>query len=126
MTNKTDDIYANDGFQAVLNRATEKGDVEMIRYLAEKDDFNVYDKCGNLPIHVACCVHNLLLVEIIVDLVKSGQLKNCLNCSTKDKYWLYTPLMIAAVEEHIYHLFCYTIFLFMFCMVQICIYIFKL
>ena len=54
---------------------------------------------GNLPIHLACQTNNSLILKIIIQVANAKfpkqQCNQMLNQVKKDKYWNYTPLMIA-------------------------------
>ena len=43
-----------------------------------KNDFEKFSKYGYLPIHLACYANNLVMIEIIINLIKSQQRKNCI------------------------------------------------
>ena len=63
------------------------------------NDLMQFSHGGNLPIHLACQMNNLLILEIIIEVAKdkfsAKRFAQMLNQVKKDKYWKYSPLMIA-------------------------------
>ena len=60
---------------------------------------------GNLPIHLACQMNNALILKIIIqaasEKLSQQEFNQMLNQVKKDKYWNYTPLMIAIKNNSI-------------------------
>ena len=57
--------------------------------------------CGYLPIHLACQTNNATVLQLIIDTVSKQNLGKLLNHATQDKYWQFTPLMIAIENDSI-------------------------
>ena len=68
-------------------------------FIKHCDNLTQFSKCGNLPIHLACQMNNSLILKIIVDVGKQKlsqkQFDQMMNEKRKNKYWNFTPLMIA-------------------------------
>ena len=67
-------------------------------FVRQIDNLFKYSKMGNLPIHLACQTNNSSILTIMIDAVEQKspqQLSIMLNQKKKDKYWQYTPLMVA-------------------------------
>ena len=62
-----------------------------------KQKFNQFhlSQSGYLPIHLACKTNNVTVLKLIIDTIDRQDLTKLLNHVTKDKYWQFTPLMIA-------------------------------
>ena len=60
---------------------------------------------GNLPIHLACQMNNSYILKIVIEVanekLSQEQFNEMLNQVKKDKYWNYTPLMIAIKNNSI-------------------------
>ena len=74
-------------------------------FLQHFTDLMNFSNGGNLPIHLACQMNNVLILKIIIDVanekLSQKQFKEMLNQVKKDKYWNYTPLMVAIKNNSI-------------------------
>ena len=68
-------------------------------FMKHYNDLTKFSHGGNLPIHLACQMNNLAILEIIIEVANEKfpqeQFEDMLNTAKQDKYWQYTPLMIA-------------------------------
>ena len=68
-------------------------------FIKHFSDLIKFSDDGNLPIHLACQTNNLFILKIILSIanekLSQQQFHEMLNQAKKDKYWKYTPLMIA-------------------------------
>ena len=58
---------------------------------------------GNLPIHLACAANNHIILELMIEAFDQTpqQQKQLLNYPKNDKYWKYTPLMVAIANKSV-------------------------
>ena len=74
-------------------------------FLQQFKDLLNFSHGGNLPIHLACQMNNVLILKIIIEVanekLSQKQFNEMLNQVKKDKYWNCTPLMIAIKNNSI-------------------------
>ena len=70
-------------------------------FIKQKDNQFQFSKCGYLPIHLACQTNNVTVLQLIIDSMDKTDLVKLLKQVTKNKYWQFTPLMIAIEKDSI-------------------------
>ena len=80
--------------------------VELKQIFGEhQEDLMKFSSGGSLAIHLACQMNNSLILKIILEVANEKfsqeQFTQMLNQLQKDKYWQYTPLMIAIKYDSI-------------------------
>ena len=83
-----------------MNSATRKDVLKQFFDQQKQNQFE-FSRCGYLPIHLACKTNNVTVLQLIIDTIDKKDLTKLINHVTKDKYWKFTPLMIAIENNSI-------------------------